>query len=228
MSRQEDGYGVSSMPDLVRKPLSSNPAEWGRYQVEIQGSPLEIVFLQGDITDLPVQTDAIMCPSNIFLQQGIGLVAKRFNEVAGNTPFQEAASIAEKAVKGGQIDSFYGFQDAQSFAVSPGRLAQKGVKHMVFSALDNNWGITTEQIGKAVANTIQAASERGDTSLAVPLMGTGSFHVRPLTTLESVTGILKGVQRYKETLSAQHSQNALKTLYIVSYTPQEDLTNLSK
>ena len=120
-----------------------------------------IEVVHGDLLDQPVE--AIVNPWNrniipwwLLLPQGVsGAIKHR----AGLAPFRELARAGAMTL-------------GQAVVTSAGRLPFKAIIHV--AGINMLWRASERSIRDSITNALKAASDRGLTSLATPLIGAGS------------------------------------------------------
>ncbi len=117
----------------------------------------EIKILQGDITELPEEVDAIVNPANNKLKMGGG--------VAGAIRRKGGEDIQKECDKIGEI------KIGSAVVTSAGKLKYKYVIHAATMGLD--FKTNQEYIRLATRNSLFVAEEKDVTSIAFPALGCG-------------------------------------------------------
>jgi O-acetyl-ADP-ribose deacetylase (regulator of RNase III) len=133
----------------------------------------EIILIKGDITER--DTDAIINTANNRLILGSGL--------GGAIKAKGGASIAKECARHGIAEV------GEAVLTTGGTLKTKAIIHAVLSEYDGQ--ITSENIEKALKNSLQLAQRQRFKSLAIPDMSVGITRFSPETCAETVLRILR-------------------------------------
>lgn len=204
------GEGKIQLSPNQRRPQSGTK-EAVRIPIEVDGRPFLFTVTLGSITEAP--TDAILCPSNPSFGLAMGGVENAIRRDAGSEPFDAADKYME------QFDREKGVSYAAAKAFPSGRLAERGIKQIIFSnVLPEHQDLTSEMVAQCIGQALLEADKAGAKSLAVPAIGTGFIGaIQGFSMQESIEGTLKGIAVYEALRQESGLPKATESLSLVLY-----------
>ena len=159
--------------------------------INFQGKNGVFSIQAGDITK--TKADVIVCPSNPRLEAGFGISGAIYR-YGGAEIFKEAELLVEKRVIEKGVDPDYAMQEGSAHFTTAGNLAAKYVSHVVCTTASKEKGMysTKEMIVDSVINTLKEADKRNQTSVALPLLGTGFGRLDTITAASAIASASVG------------------------------------